>query len=212
MGRKKVEEHMPKFTVKREGCHFRLVALREFSCHDKYIKKGAQGGLVDNELNLSQEGSCWITKDACVYGNARVYGDALITDKAIVCADAVVMDNAVIRDDCQVCGKSIIRGNSVVAGAVELVNAKLGKDFGEDCKWTDDKGRLIPDAYVKYNPRLGRFHVNNYSQPNDLIVNIKTVVIDGKDKRKNESKDDYMKRKFKEHENTYKEYCRIVGK
>ena len=39
MGRKKVEEHTQKFTVKREGCHFRLVTLREFWCHDKYIKK-----------------------------------------------------------------------------------------------------------------------------------------------------------------------------
>lgn len=212
MGRKKVEEHTTKFTVKREGCHFRLVALREFWCHNKYIKRGAQGGLVDNELNLSQEGSCWITKDACVYGKARVCGDALITDRAIVCADAVVMDNAVIRDDCQVCGKSIIRGNAVVAGAIELVNAKLGKDFGEDCKWTDDEGRLIPDAYVEYNPRLGRFHVNNYSQPNDLIVNIKTVVIDGKDKREDETEEQYRKRKMKEHKNTYVEFCRIVGK
>ena len=212
MGCKKVEEHTQKFTVKREGCHFRLVALREFWCHDKYIKKGAQGGLIDNELNLSQEGSCWITKDACVYGKARVCGDALITDQAIVCADAVVMDNAVIRDDCQVCGKSIIRGNAVVAGSVELVNAKLGKDFGEDCKWTDDEGRLIPDAYVEYNPRLGRFHVNNYSQPNDLIVNIKTVVIDGKDKREDETEEQYRKRKMKEHKNTYVEFCRIVGK
>ena len=36
---------------------------------------------------------------------------------------------------------------------IELVNAKLGKDFGEDCKWTDDEGRLISDAYVEYNPR-----------------------------------------------------------
>ena len=212
MGRKKVEEHTQKFTVKREGCHFRLVAHREFWCHDKYIKRGAQGGLIDNELNLSQEGSCWITKDACVYGKARVCGDALITDRAIVCADAVVMDNAVIRDDCQVCGKSIIRGNAVVAGSVELVNAKLGKDFGEDCKWTDDKGRLIPDAYVEYNSRLGRFHVNNYSQPNDLIVNIKTVVIDGKDKREDETEEQYRNRKVKEHKNTYVEFCRIVGK
>ena len=212
MGRKNVEEHTQKFTVKREGCHFRLVALREFWCHDKYIKRGEQGGLIDNELNLSQEGSCWITKDACVYGNARVYGDALITDKAIVCADAIVMDNAVIRDDCQVCGKSIIRGNAVVAGSVELVNAKLGKDLGEDCKWTDDEGRLIPDAYVEYNPRLGRFHVNNYSQPNHLIVNIKTVVIDDKDKREDETEEQYRKRKVKEHKNTYVEFCRIVGK
>ena len=212
MGRKKVEEHAPKFTVKHEGCHFRLVALREFWCHDKYIKRGEQGGLIDNELNLSQEGLCWITKDACVYGNARVYGDALITDKAIVCADAVVMDNAVIRDDCQVCGKSIIRGNAVVAGSIELVNAKLGKDFGEDCKWTDDEGCLISDAYVEYNPRLGRFRVNNYSQPNHLIVNIKTVVIDGKDKREDETKEQYRKRKVKEHKNTYVEFCRIVGK
>ena len=58
----------------------------------------------------------------------------------------------------------------------------------------------------------GKLHINKYNQPNDLIIGIKTIVCDGKDKRKNESEDDYMNRKLNEHENTYMEYCRIVGK
>ena len=209
---KAVSDYGKKYMLDVEGTHFRLVATKEFWCGDYFVERGSKGGLVDSPDNLSQDGSCWITKDACVYGNARIEGDALITDRAIVCADAIVRGKSIISDDCQVCGKSIVDGDSVVAGSIELVNAKLGKDFGEDCKWTDDEGRLISDAYVEYNPRLGRFHVNNYSQPNHLIVNIKTVVIDGKDKREDETEEQYRKRKVKEHKNTYVEFCRIVGK
>ena len=65
---------------------------------------------------------------------------------------------------------------------------------------------------IKFCAKNGKIHINKYNQPNDLIIGIKTVVYNGKDKRNNEGEDDYMKRKFNEHDNTYMEYCRIVGK
>lgn len=191
---KVVSDYGKKYMLERDGAHFRLVATKEFWCGDYFVERGSNGGLVDSPDNLSQDDSCWITKDACVYGNARIEGDALITDRAIVCADAIVRGQSIISDDCQVCGKSIVDGDSVVAGSIELVGVKLD------------------GAMIKFCAKNGKLHINKYNQPNDLIIGIKTVVCDGKDKRRNESEDDYMKRKFNEHDNTYMEYCRIVGK
>lgn len=191
---KAVSDYGKKYMLDLEGPHFRLVATKEFWCGDYFVKRGSKGGLVDSPDNLSQNGSCWITKDACAYGNARIEGDALITDRAIVCADAIVRGKSIISDDCQVCGKSIVDGDSVVAGSIELVGVKLD------------------GAIIDFRANNGKLHINKYNQPNDLIIGIKTVVYDGKDKLNNESEEDYRKRKFKEHKNTYKEYCRIVGK
>ena len=191
---KVVSDYGKKYMLERDGAHFRLVATKEFWCGDYFVNRGSNGGLVDSPDNLSQDGSCWITKDACVYGNARIEGDALITDRAIVCADAIVRGQSIISDDCQVCGKSIVDGDSVVAGSIELVGVKLD------------------GAMIKFCTKNGKIHINKYNQPNDLIIGIKTVVYGGRNNRKSESEDDYMKRKFNEHDNTYMEYCRIVGK
>ena len=149
---------------------------------------------MNQPVILSQDGSCCIAEDACAYGNSRIEDDALINDRAIVCADAIVRGKSIISDDCQVCGKSIVDGDSVVAGSIELVGVKLN------------------GAIIDFRAKNGKLHINKYNQPNDLIIGIKTVVYDGKDKRDNESEEDYRKRKLNEHENTYMEYCRIVGK
>ena len=150
-----------KYMLEREGTHFRLVAAKEFWCGDYFVKRGSKGGLVDSPDNLSQDGSCWITKDACVYGKARIEGDALINDRAIVCADAIVRGKSIISDDCQVCGKSIVDGGSVIAGSIELVGVKLD------------------GAMIKFCTKNGKLHINKYNQPNDLVIGIKTVACDG---------------------------------
>ena len=183
-----------KYMLEREGTHFRLVATKEFWCGDYFVKRGSKGGLIDSELNLSCYGTCWITEDACVYGDASVVENALITGRAIVCGKAVVGGDAIIEGDSQVCGRSRVFGGAIIGGSVELVN-------------TDIDGSII-----KYNPKAGTIHINKYNRPHDLVIKIKTVVIDGKDKREDETEEQYRKRKVKEHKNTYMEYCRIVGK
>ena len=183
-----------KYMLEREGTHFRLVATKEFWCGDYFVKRGSKGGLIDSELNLSCDGTCWITEDACVYGDASVVENALITGRAIVCGKAVVGGDAIIEGDSQVCGRSRVFGGAIIGGSVELVN-------------TDIDGSII-----KYNPKAGTIHINKYNRPHDLVIKIKTVVIDGKDKREDETEEQYRKRKVKEHKNTYVEFCRIVGK
>ena len=118
-----------------------------------------------------------------MYGDASVVENALITDRAIVCGKAVVGGNAIIKGDSQVCGRSRVFGCAVIGGSVELVNAD------------------IDGSIIEYRPKAGTIHINKYNRPHDLVIKINTVAYGGKDKSKS-----------KEHENTYKEYCRIVGK
>ena len=172
-----------KYILEREGAHFRLVAAKEFWCGDYFVKRGSRGGLIDSELNLSCDGTCWITEDACVYGDASVVENALITGSAIVCGKAVVGGNAIIKGDSQVCGRSRVFGGAVIGGSVELVNAD------------------IDGSIIEYRPKAGTIHINKYNRPHDLVIKINTVVYGGKDKSR-----------FKKNVNTYKEYCRIVGK
>ena len=52
------------------------------------VVKGALGGYIEKEKNLSQEGDAWVygdarvSGDAWVSGDARVYGDAWVSAKA----------------------------------------------------------------------------------------------------------------------------------
>jgi hypothetical protein len=55
---------------------YRIYAFSNFKTIDGVeIKIGTQGGFVQSEDNLSQEGRSWIGPDAAVLGTARVAGD-----------------------------------------------------------------------------------------------------------------------------------------
>jgi hypothetical protein len=73
---------------------YRIQALKDFGD----VKSGDNGGWVENQLNLSQEGNCW------VYGNARVSGDAWVSGNARVSGDAWVSGNARVYGDAMVSG------------------------------------------------------------------------------------------------------------
>ncbi len=84
----------------------RIKALKDFTLpNGRYaVLKGDEGGLIENEKNLSQEGTCWVHEDARVTGNARVYGDAQILDRAHVYGDAQVYGKAHVYDKAEVSG------------------------------------------------------------------------------------------------------------
>ncbi len=46
------------------------------------IKAGEQGGWLERERGLSQEGNAWVYGDARVYGNAQVSGNARVSGDA----------------------------------------------------------------------------------------------------------------------------------
>lgn len=108
-----------KYDLINEGCMFRIVAAYDLELNDgTLIKKGRVGGLVDGEHNLSQEGRCWIHREAVVRGNAVVKDDAIVKDEAIICGDAVVGGSAVVQNECQVSGKATITDNATIRGRV----------------------------------------------------------------------------------------------
>jgi len=85
---------------------YRKQPLKDFG----NVKAGDLGGWVQNEINLSQEGDCWI------YDNAKVFGRAVVQDSAIVKGSAVVSASAVVKDLAEVYGSAIVSDSAVVSG------------------------------------------------------------------------------------------------
>lgn len=79
---------------------YRIEALKDFN----NVKKGDTGGFVESELNLSQEGNCWIYDDGCAYENAIVTDNAQVYDNAKIHGNVHVSDDAVVCGNVHLCG------------------------------------------------------------------------------------------------------------
>jgi carbonic anhydrase/acetyltransferase-like protein (isoleucine patch superfamily) len=73
------------------------------------------GGYIESENNLSQEGDCWVSRNARVYGNASVYGNAQVYGDAWICGDARVHENAQVYGNARVYGDAQAYENTVVS-------------------------------------------------------------------------------------------------
>lgn len=119
---------------------YRIQATKNFS----NVKAGDLGGWVESESNLSQEGDCWISGNACVCENARVYENALVYGDVQVCGNTKVHGNS------QVYGNSWIYENARVCG-----NAKVYGDtriYGE--VWIYGKAKVYGKAIVCENANI----------------------------------------------------------
>lgn len=105
----------------------RIVAIKDFTTAGINIKKGDFGGYIENEENLSQEGSCWIFPDAKAFGNSKVYENAVIFDYSSSYDDckihgtAQISGNSEIYDDADICGPSIVNNSIIYSDA--LINS-----------------------------------------------------------------------------------------
>ena len=97
----------------------RIVATTTFTLAcGLVVNAGDVGGWIEKESNLS--GNAWVSDDAMVYANARVFGNALISRYAEIYGDARVFGNAKITDNAcvhrnaVVCGNAWVRDNAVV--------------------------------------------------------------------------------------------------
>lgn len=107
--RREIEENGIKHTLHR------IVANKDFSLIDgELIFEGDEGGFIEFEENLSQSGNCWVSENACVFGEAKVLNDAIVTGKALVSGNSVIKDSALVCDESKVCGNSKIEGNALV--------------------------------------------------------------------------------------------------
>ena len=91
---------------------FRIKALVEFGS----VKAGELGGYAEKEENISQDGNAWVSDDACVYGDAKIFGNAWVSDDACVYGDAKVFGNAWVYGDACVYGDAKVSDNAEVSG------------------------------------------------------------------------------------------------
>ena len=91
---------------------FRIRALKDFA----HVKAGDLGGWIESESNLSQEGTCWVSGEARVFGKACVFGSARVYDSARVFGSAQVYGEARVYDSAQVFGSAQVYGEARVFG------------------------------------------------------------------------------------------------
>lgn len=88
------------------------------------VLAGDQGGYVQSEANLSQEGLCWVGYNSKAYGKARVSDNAVLWNEAEVCQRAHVYGDAVVagkvRGNAKVGDKAVIDINEVIEGITHL--------------------------------------------------------------------------------------------
>ena len=138
----------------------------------KNVNTGELGGYIENEDNLSQEGNCWVHRNAIVYGRARVCDNAQIMDCAKVCGDRfsgdiIVYNNARVREKAKVrCNAKVfhnadIFGEAIVEGSAEVSeNAQVY-----------DKSQVYGWVKVKGNSKIcGKTQINNHSEVIDTIL------------------------------------------
>lgn len=128
------------------------------------VKAGYIGGFIEKEENLSHNGNCWVSNDACVYDNALVYGDAWIYDIARVFGNARIDGNARvcgtarIYDDACVCGYARVCGNAYVYGNARVYDKAYICDnacvCGNTCVY--DYALICGGAYITQ----GKYHVS----------------------------------------------------
>ena len=102
----------------------RIRALKDFTLNafGGDVKAGDLGGWIESEDNLSQKGKCWVSKNAKVYGGAKVYEDAIVTDRALVFDNAKVYGGAVICEDAEIFDDAKVHGTVHVYGGRERYN------------------------------------------------------------------------------------------
>lgn len=115
-------------TIKYKGYTLhRIKALKDIVINTEItIKKGSLGGWIEKEYNLYQEGECWVSGKAKVFGDAIVKGSAYVSDYAEVHGNAIIRDNAMVYGNAEVYRHSWIGDKSEVYGDTKIYgNAQI---------------------------------------------------------------------------------------
>lgn len=149
---------------------YRIKALRDFGD----VKAGDLGGFVEEERNLSHDGTCWIYDNAIVCGRSKVNDKSEVRDTAVISDKSCVWHNSRIYENAQVHNSRIDGG--VVHGEAYVNDA--------DVLW---QGEVKDTAYVTGGViRNGAVvadnaHVSGYSYIDgyDTIVGRNASITDG---------------------------------
>lgn len=151
------------------------------------ILKGALGGWVESEKNLSQEGTCWINDEAMALNNAKIIDSAIISDFS------VAKDNAVVAGYSNMTGNSIIC-NSARIGA-KMIRCGEAHDNSIICDNAIVLGKIEGFAKICNNAMIDRNSIVKDNACVGTSVQIKGSSIVGKNSllRGNDSSDIVIK-------------------
>lgn len=180
-------------TFPYHGEAFRLIALRTFNTPIGVVKEGDVGGLVQNEKNLSHQGSCWIWHDACALEDALVVDDAQIYDKAVFSGSAIIRDNALVYGQSRVSNDSIVGECVRVYGNAHILGKSAIRDFAQVFEYaTISNGYLYEHASIKGYARItdgahidGHATVQGYSEISNAAVTSNAIINIGRGCRLN---------------------------
>ena len=148
----------------REVTVYRIRATKDFTVEawdrhrvfPKEIHAGDFGGFIESERNLSQDGSCWVGRNAAVLDEASVSEDAYVgghcwvIDHAKVYGKAKICVGSRLRDYAEVFGNAWLYGFTTIKG-----HAKV-KDSAHICSTTIGGEVVVCDeAYIdNYRPAI----------------------------------------------------------
>lgn len=97
----------------------RIRALRDIPRHN--VLAGDLGGWVQNTVNLSQTGDCWIKDGAMARDGSQV------CDNALLCEYAVIRNMARLRKNCHVGGYSVVHASATITDSSFILGlSKIG--------------------------------------------------------------------------------------
>lgn len=149
---------------------FRIVALRDIPISG--VKKGDIGGRVASEHNLSQEGDCWIGRNAfavgesCVRDDAQIMDSALVTDNAVISGSAVVCNAAIVSGCGRVRDMACISGHAEVGGQSQVFDHAIIRGFASlnDYAIVYDDSIIEDHAWVRGTARVSESgHIGNHA-------------------------------------------------
>ena len=121
---------------------------------------GELGGWLESEVNLSQNGDCWVGPGSYVM------------DGAYVCDDAVVSNGAEIGDDAKITGNVEINGPIGIGGSARILDkarivgdqrlAVFGSAVVQGISVVADKAKVYGHATVGWNPRTNEGYGKAY--------------------------------------------------
>lgn len=128
------------------------------------VPKGAWGGFVEHEQNLSQEGTCWLydqaicCEHAVVERSAALFQESVAKGNALVTGDAVMYQTSVAEGTCRIQSGEIwdrvrIQGTAQVAASWKTGYAPLilgdSQVYGNVCGKVLVKGNVLPNRSVE---------------------------------------------------------------
>lgn len=100
---------------------YQIEALKAFG----KVKKGELGGWIEKERNLDQEGLCWVSENARVYGDATVYENANVSGNAKVYGEAKVFGTSEVKGKVEVCEKAKICGGAYLTMPIRYIGGEF---------------------------------------------------------------------------------------